>query len=334
MNILIIGGTVFLGRHITAEAIKRGHNVTLFNRGMHFPDLFPEAEKIRGDRAKDLALLDGRTWDVVIDTPGQIPSEIRATARTLADRVEHYTFISSISVYPDLQEQDLDEDSPVMTNATEADTEMTHENYGALKALCEKAAEEEMPGRTCSIRPGLIVGPYDFSDRFPYWPRRVARGGRMLVPGAPDYPVQVIDTRDLASWTVDCAERRLTGVYNATGPDYPLTMGDVIDSCLRVSGSDAEPVWMDDTFLLEREVGPWMELPLWIPQNEQGHSMGRVNCSRAIAEGLRFRPLDETVQATLEWDRTRPTDRPMRAGMASEREQELLEMWDRREVGV
>jgi 2'-hydroxyisoflavone reductase len=326
MNLLILGGTIFLGRHLVESALRRGHKVTLFNRGQHNPELFPEVEKLRGDRTEDLSALEGRTWDAVIDTCGYVPRVVRRSAEALKDAVGHYTFISSISVYPDFSTPGMDETAPVGTLEDPTVEEVTGETYGPLKALCEQAVEEALPGRTLNIRPGLIVGPFDPSDRFTYWPRRVARGGEVLAPAGPDFPVEIIDARDLAEWNLDMIEQGKTGVYNATGPDYPLTLGEILETCKAVSRSDAQFVWMDEKFLLENKVGPWMELPLWVA-DEEGSRFERLGSARAIADGLRYRPLEEIVRDTLEWDRTRPADVEYKAGMKPEREQELLNAW-------
>jgi 2'-hydroxyisoflavone reductase len=334
MDLLILGGTIFLGRHLVEAALARGHAVTLFNRGQHNADLFPSVEKLRGDRNGDLGALAGRRWDAVIDTCGYVPRVARASAELLAGAVDHYTFISSISVYPSLPEPGMDESAPIGTlsdESVEADgplPEVTGETYGPLKALCEQAAEAAMPGRVLNVRPGLIIGPHDPTDRFTYWPRRIARGGEVLAPGSPEGAVQVIDARDLAEWTVRMVEGGKTGVYNATGPENPLTMRSVLETCRAVSGSDATLTWVDEEFLLNAGVAPWTELPLWVPAREESMAgFSAVNCGKAIAAGLTFRPLADIVRDTLAWDATRPADREMRAGLKPEREAEVLAAW-------
>ena len=328
MKLLILGGTVFLGRHLVEAALARGHEVTLFNRGQHNPELFPEVEKLRGDRNGDLAALVGRRWDAVIDTSGYVPRVVRASAELLAEAVEHYTFISTISVYSDFNHPTMDESAPVGRLDDPSVEQVTGETYGPLKVLCEEAAEAALPGRVLNIRPGLIVGPHDPSDRFTYWPVRVARGGDVLAPARPDRQVQIIDARDLAEWNIRMTESRRTGVFNATGPDYRLTMGAVLDACKTVSGSDARFVWVDGQFLLDAGVRPWIELPLWIPQREdESGSLLAVNCDRAFAAGLTFRPVAATTRDTLEWAATRPPDYEWRAGLPADREQEVLEAW-------
>lgn len=328
MKLLIIGGTVFLGRHLVDAALARGHSITLFNRGQHNPELYPEVEKLRGDRDGGLNALHDRRWDAVIDTCGYVPRVVRASAELLAGAVEHYTFISSISVYSDLSQPGMDEQAPVGTLADPTIEEVTGESYGPLKALCEQAAEAALPGRTLIIRPGLIVGPHDGSDRFTYWPHRVAAGGEVLAPGRAEKPVQIIDVRDLAEWTLAMVEARQKGVYNATGPEYLLAMGRVLEASREVSASDAHITWVGEQFLLDAGVAPWSEMPLWIPELDPSTAgFDSVDCSKAIESGLRFRPIAETVRDTLAWEATRPADHSWRAGISREREAELLERW-------
>jgi 2'-hydroxyisoflavone reductase len=329
MKLLLLGGTIFLGRHLVEAALARGHEVTLFNRGRHNADLFPEVEKLRGDRDGNLAALQGRRWDAVIDTCGYVPRVVRASAELLAKAVEHYTFISSLSVYSDFSAPGMDESGPTGRLEEETTEEVTGETYGPLKALCEQAAEAAMPGRALNIRPGLIVGPHDPSDRFTYWPRRVARGGEVLAPGDPGSLTQFIDVRDLAEWNIRMMEAGKTGVYNATGPDYPLTMGRLLEECRNVGGSGARITWADEQFLLDSQVAPWTELPLWVPASE-GAGFNAVNCGKAIADELTFRPLADTIRDTLAWDAARPADMPLRAGLTPEREAEVLQAWRHR----
>lgn len=322
MKLLILGGTIFVGRHLVEAALARGHQVTLFNRGQHNPDLYPQVEKLRGDRDGNLTALEGRRWDAVIDTCGYVPRIVRASAELLAGAVDHYTFISSISVFPTEGVQHIDENTPVATIEDESVEEITGETYGPLKALCEQAAAAAMPGRVLNIRPGLIVGPHDPTDRFTYWPQRVARGGDVLAPGHPDAPVQFIDARDLAEWTVDMVQTKQTGLYNATGPAEPLTMGDFLRACKTTLNSDANFIWAGEAFLLEQQVTPFVEMPLWVP--EDAGVLLATDCRKAIAAGLIFRPIDETIRDTLAWDQTRPADREWRAGLSPQRERELL----------
>lgn len=320
MNLLILGGTVFVGRHLVEAATGAGHMVTLFNRGQHNADLFPDVEKLRGDRSADggLDALNGRTWDAVIDTCGYFPRVVKASAQQLAGSVGQYVFISSISVYADFTQAHQDETAAVGTLDDPTTEKVTGETSGPLKVLCEQAAEAAFPGKMLTIRPGYIVGPHDPTDRFTYWPQRVAQGGDILAPGGPGEPMQFIDARDLAAWTVAMIEAGKTGIYNATGPAAPLTFGTMLETCRAVSESDARFVWADENFLSAREIS----LPLFAPAAYRGIS--QVSIARAVQDGLTFRPLAETVRDTLAWDKTRPADHEWRAGLPREREWELL----------
>jgi 2'-hydroxyisoflavone reductase len=324
MYFLILGGTGFLGRHLVEAALGDGHRVTLFNRGLSGPDLVPEVENIKGDRDGDLSLLQGRRWDVAIDTCGYVPRLVRASAGLLADAVDHYAFVSSISVYSDAIGPGADEGAPVEELDGPTVEEVTGETYGGLKALCERAAEEERPGRVLDVRSGSISGLHDPTDRFTYWPRRVAAGGEVLAPDRPERRVQFIDVRDLAAWIVAMSAEQRTGTYNATGPDHELQMGRLLEECEASSGSDARLVWVSEDFLEENGVEPFTELPLWVPR-EYG-AMLAVNCGRAIAAGLTFRPVSETIRDVLEWDGPR-AETELAAGLKPERERELLSAW-------
>lgn len=325
MQILILGGTIFLGRHLVEAALARGHQVTLFNRGQHNPELFPQVEKFRGDRSSDLSALQGRRFDATIDTSGYIPRVVRASAELLAPNIGHYTFISSISVYADYSKPNIDESHPVGTLADPTVEEVTGETYGPLKALCEQAAEAALPGRTLIVRPGLIVGPNDPTDRYTYWPVRIARGGPFIAPEHPGYLVQYIDVRDLAEWTIRLIEQGKTGVYNATGPERPQPIGELFENCAEAAGKPAEPVWASAAFLAEQGVSPWMELPLWVPEVPEMIGFSQVSIEKALADGLAFRPARDTAADTIAWAATRPADYRWRAGLAPEKEAELLE---------
>jgi 2'-hydroxyisoflavone reductase len=325
MRLLIIGGTRFLGRALVHSAQERGHELTLFNRGKSNPALFPEIEQISGDRMADLDLLRGRQWDAVIDTCGYEPAAIRLSATSLAEAVERYIFISSVSVYADLRQPGVDETASTARLPEGVGEQFNIEYYGALKALCEQAAEKAMPGRALNIRPGLIVGEYDPTDRFTYWPWRAAQGGDILAPGRPEHPIQYIDVRDLADWTVKMIERQETGIYNATGPQPAVTLGNLLETCIRVSRSSARLHWISEAFLLENGVQPWSELPLWIPENDpESAGMEQVNVQKAILAGLTFRTMEDTVQSTLDWANARPADHAWRAGLTREKEAEIL----------
>ena len=320
---MILGGTRFLGRCLVEAALGDDHTVTLFNRGLSDPDLFPEVETIKGDRDGDLSALRGRRWDAVIDTCGYVPRVVRASAGLLAGAVDHYTFVSSISVYPDNMGPGADEGAPVEELEDPTVEEITGETYGGLKALCERAAEAEMPGRVLNVRPGLISGPHDPTDRFTYWPRRVATGGEVLAPDRPELRVQFIDVRDLAGWMVKMSAEQRTGTYNATGPAYELRMGKLLEECEAVGG-DAKIVWVSEEFLEENGVEPFTELPLWVPREYAG--MLAVDCGKAIAAGLTFRPVSETIRDVLEWDSNR-AEPELAAGLKPDRERELLSAW-------
>jgi 2'-hydroxyisoflavone reductase len=327
VRLLVLGGTKFLGRAAVESALERGHEVTLFNRGETNPELFPEAERLRGDRDGDLSALEGREWDAVIDPSGFVPRVLRASAELLRDAVGHYVFVSSISVYREPYEPDFDEDAPVFE--VEPRTEEVLEEYAELKAACERLLTEVLPGSHASVRAGLIVGPHDPTGRFTYWPLRVDQGGDVLAPAPPERRVQFVDARDLGEWLVHVAEERIVGTFNAVRPAEPF--GDLLEVCREVSGSDARFVWVDESFLLEREVGQWMELPLWLAGAEAAFIQADV--SRAVTAGLRFRPVAETVADTLAWARetsaplVAETDRLGSAGMQPGREAELLSAW-------
>lgn len=329
MKLLVLGGTVFVGKHVVEEALRRGHEVTLFNRGQRNAELFPELEKLRGNRDGDLEALQGRKWDAVIDPSGYVPRIVGDSARLLAENVDHYTFISTISVYASFEQHGQDESAPVGTLEDPTVETIDGRTYGPLKALAEQAAEQAMPGRVLTIRPGLIVGPDDPTDRFTYWPVRVSKGGEVLAAGK-DAGNQVIDVRDLAVFILDMVEKRATGIYNATGPAHRQTIGNVLATCREASGSDARFTWVTDEFLLEQKVTPFTGLPLWIPAGP-GSGIESIDCSKAIAAGLKFRPLAETVQDTIAWDATRPADGQWRAGISRERETELLQLWHQRQ---
>jgi 2'-hydroxyisoflavone reductase len=316
VKLLVLGGTEFLGRHVVEAALAGGHEVTLFNRGHTNPELFPEAEKLLGDRDGDLGALRERRWDAAIDVPARFPRWVRSAAEALAE-TEHYTFVSSISVYRDFSGSGIDESAPLHDyEQSMADDDM--ETYGPRKAECERILAEAFPAGALIIRPGLIVGPHDPTDRFTYWPVRLARGGEILAPGPAERRVQFVDVRDLAAWIVRLVEERQTGVFNATNDG--VTMGELL--------AGAQVTWVPDEFLVEQGVGEWMELPLWLADPEWV-GMLAADVSRAVEAGLRFRPLDETVRDTADWAAARGEHEPQ-AGLAPERERELLGAWRNR----
>jgi 2'-hydroxyisoflavone reductase len=316
VRLLVLGGTKFLGRATVEAALARGHEVTLFNRGETNAELFPEAEKLRGDRTADLSAIEGREWDAVLDPSGYVPSVVRSSAEALAGS-GYYLFVSSVSVYASLA-RPVDESSPVAELGDLPDDRLTEDysNYGALKALCEQAVADVFDDRQASVRPGLIVGAQDPTGRFTYWPHRVARGGPVVAPAPADASVQFIDAKDIGSWLVDLSERQAGGTYNATHPGR--SWRETLETCREVGGSDATFEWLPAELLKEHDVGEWMELPLWI-SDPASAAMHEVDVSRAIDAGLTFRPLEETVRDTLEHAATVEG-----VGLTPEREAELL----------
>jgi 2'-hydroxyisoflavone reductase len=330
-TLLILGGTRFLGPALVESAKKAGWSLTLFNRGKTNPGLFPDLEQIHGDRNVSTQALAGRKWDAVVDTSGYFPRQIRSAMESMKGNIGQYVFISSISVYADTSKP-CDENSPVGKIPDENVDTISGGNYGPLKALCEQAAEKAMPGRVTNVRPGLIVGPDDVSDRFTYWPVRVARGGDVLAPGVPTDPVQFIDVRDVADFVVHCLDTRTTGVFNATGPAKPLGIGGLLDACKSVSGSDATFVWVPASFLEAQKVEAWSDMPVWLPPTGETAGANSTSIVRALAKGLTFRPLTVTVKDTLAWWRTLPKERQakMKSGLTPEREAAVLKAWRER----
>lgn len=324
MKLLILGGPKFLGRYLIHAALARNHEVTLFNRQQTNPQLFPEVQKLRGNRDGDLQTLHGRRWDAVIDTCGYTPNTVRATTKLLTDSVDHYTFISSISAYRNFTRPGLDESSPVEQLAEGVSEDDNSNTYGARKALCERAAEEIMPGRVFNVRPGMIIGPHDESGRFLYWVRRLAMGGEVLAPGRPDSHVQLLDVRDLADWIIRMVESRKIGVYNATGPASVLTFQQMLAQSEVAVNSDVRMMWLDDAFLLEHGVKPFSDLPFWIP-SETHKGFFAIDGRQAFASGLFCRPLAETAGDTLAWDTAAGVQRQF--GLTLERERQLLSLW-------
>lgn len=338
LKILFLGGTGFLGPHQVECAMKRGHTVTLFNRGKSHPSLFPTAEKILGDRKTNdyesikKLVKEGRKWDAVIDNSAYVPRQVREATAAIGGAADHYIFISTISVYGDGLKPGDDENGPLAK--TEDTEKLTMETYGALKALCEAEAEKAMPGKVANIRPTLIVGPGDDTDRFNYWPVRLDRGGDVLAPGDGEDPVQIIDARDLGEWCIHVAENKICGVYNAAGPEKTLTMKAMLDGCAAGIGSKANIIWADAKFLEENKVSPWQDMPVWLPRGTPDAAASSVSIARALKAGLKFRPVSVTAKETLAWCKTRPVEsqpadpskRRPKPGIAPEREAELLKM--------
>jgi 2'-hydroxyisoflavone reductase len=319
VKLLLLGGPKFLGRAVVDAALARGHELTLFNRGRTNPALYPQVEKLRGDRGGALEALRGRSWDAVVDTSGYVPHAVRASAEALAES-GLYCFVSSISVYADFSGR-VSETSPLAPLGDHPADELLagFENFGALKALCEKAVQATFDDRALVVRPGLIVGPHDPTGRFTYWPHRAARGGVVLAPGPPERKVQFIDVRDLGAWIVELCERGVGGILNATTTG--IAWGELLSTCAGAAPDGLRLVWVTDEFLLEHEVGEWMELPLWLGDpGSQG--LHRADVSRAVADGLRFRPLADTIRATLE-----QAELVNGVGLTPDREAALLQEW-------
>ena len=339
MRILILGGTGFTGPYQVRYALSRGHKVTTFNRGKTHPGELPnQVEQLIGDRNGKLDALKNRQWDVVIDNPTTLPAWVRDAAQILKGNVERYVLISTISVYGEVK-TGPDENAPTekyegadpYKETLEAMKAGGYKTYGPLKALSEKEAEKWFPGKTLIIRPGLIVGPRDETDRFTYWPVRIDRGGEVLAPGSLEDPVQFIDARDLAEWTIRMAENRETGIYNATGPAKPLGIGRMLDGIKAGLQPSATFTWVTEDFLTQHKVEPWSDMPVWTGK-ESG--LARADIDRALSKGLTFRPLADTARDTLAWFKSLPQDRQskLRAGLTPEREAEVLNAWKKEKL--
>ncbi len=326
-TLLMLGGTRFLGPAVVDAAKKSGWKISLFNRGKSNPGLFPDLEHLSGDRNGDLKSLEGRSWDAVVDTSGYFPRQVTASAGLLAPRVKQYVYISSISVFSDMSKPGADESSPVGVLKDPNADKIDEGNYGPLKAACERAAEAAMPGRVTNVRPGLIVGPDDGTDRFTYWPVRIAKGGEVLAPNRPADPVQFVDVRDLGNWIVKCLDAKTVGVFNATG--NPVPVGTLLDTCKAASGSDAKFTWVDAVFLEAQKVSAWSDLPCWLPPTGEDAGGNQVSNAKAASKGLVFRPLKDTCKDTLAWWKTLPADRQakLKSGLTAAREAEVLSAW-------
>lgn len=322
MKLLILGGTQFVGRHITEAALARGHEVTLFNRGKTNSDLFPQVHTLIGDRETDVSALQGTHWDAVIDVNGYLPDDIARVLDAVTTR--HYTFISTISVYAEHHAGDT-ESAALAEMPADADlTTVTGATYGPLKVACERLIMARYPDHTLIIRPGLVVGPYDHTDRWLYWLVRTAQGGTMLTPGHAKQPMQLVDARDLAAFTVMMTEQGVSDIYNVTGHAHPL--GDLLNTARDISHADTEFVWVDDAFLLEQGITPWQDLPLWMPAEQNG--VHERDIHKALAAGFTPRPLAETAADTWAWWQQERANHPLHGNSLNrEREQEILNAW-------
>jgi len=328
MNLLIIGGGVFLGQALLSTALENGHTVTVFNRGLTRQWWPPGVKWIAGDRTEDLHLLMNRKWDAVIDTCGYRPQDVEASCAALFDSCDRYVYISSVSAYASFAKLPIRESDP-LASIGGIDTEaVTGSNYGPMKAECERTVARAFGARSILVRPGLIVGPDDPTGRYSYWPWRIAAGGRMLAPGKPERPIQFIDARDLASWILRLITQRASGAYNGTGPNEGATMGELIDTCRWICGEEVEVEWVDERFLEREGVQPWLELPLWIPSHDPAtRGFHYVDTTRAQASGLRTRPMAVTLHDILEAGIPGETDKRRNGKMTRQRERDLLAVW-------
>lgn len=337
LRILILGGTGFTGPHQVRYALARGHKITLFNRGKS-PHAWPgEVEELIGDRNDNLKALEGREWDVCIDNPTTLPVWVRDAGQVLHGRIGQYIFISTISAYADNAQSNRDETAPLAVYSGADAVTITPEKlkadrgnlYGPLKAMSEKEAEKQFPGKTTIIRPGLIVGPGDETDRFTYWPVRIARGGDVLAPGDGTDPVQFIDARDLAEWTIRMAEQRAFGTFNATGPNYEMSTAAMLYGIRATGTSGARFVFVPTDFLEAQKVSAWSDMPVWIPGQGEDAGFARRDVRKAVAAGLTFRPLATTAIDTLTWFREQPAERQvtLHSGLTAQRESEVLKAW-------
>lgn len=326
LKVLILGGTGISGPHLVRELRAAGHQLTLLNRGKRNPGLFKDVETLIGDRAGPLDVLKGRDWDVVVDNSGYFPKHVKQSAELLKDHSQHYIYVSSISAYADLTPAGIDEDYKLAELKDPNATGITNDNYGGLKAACEQVVEQTFGERQAVIRPSYIVGPGDSSDRFTYWPVRVARGGEVLAPGTPADTVQFIDVRDMADFMRACVERKIKGRYNLCNPPGAVTMGELLDASKRISKSNATFTWASQTFIEQQKLIENGEIPIWAPPVGKEAGATLISSARAVAQGLRFRDLDTTIKDTLAWHEQRPADQKakLRAGLTAEREATLL----------
>ena len=329
LKILILGGTGFIGPYQVQYALDRGHQVTLFNRGKTNSTLFPKVPRLIGDRnlPDGHKALEKGNWDVVIDNPTANPKWVRDAGIALKGRTKHYVFVSTISVFSD-NSKPVDENGP-LNIPSDIDAAFDAAKYGSNKVRCEMEAKTQFGDAVTVVRPGLIVGPGDLSDRFSYWPVRIDKGGEILAPGAPTDPAQYVDALDLCSWIVRLAESRTFGTFNATGPKTPTTIAEMLYGIKAVTTSDAQFTWVPAEFLAKHQVRAWSEMPVWVPSTGKTAGFMRVNCQKAYAAGLTFRPLADTAKDTLTWYHSRPAaeQEKARAGLAPTKETAVLAAW-------
>lgn len=319
MEILVLGGTRFVGRHIVEAALEQGHRVTTFTRGNN---PLPGTSSLIGDRKTgNLEALRGHTWDAVIDVNAYFPKEVEQALEVLGGNVKHYAFISTVSVYKETAHP-IDENSPVIELADPHTTELSGENYGGLKVICERKVQEAFGQNAFIVRPHLVVGPHDPTDRFTYWPRKFATQDRVMVPSKPTQTLQFVDARDLAAFVVQGLEQGLGGVFN--GASSPVSWGDLVEACQKAASNASEAVWADEQWLLDQEVAPWSDLPAWIPSFWDGAGLDKTSNAKAQAAGFKMRPLQQTVEDVLQWDKARGLPE-LKAGLKAEREQNLIQ---------
>jgi len=323
MNLLVIGGTIFLGRHLVRTALAAGYKVTTFNRGTYNLPEQNNVEQIHGDRTRDLQLLEGRHWDAVIDTCGMEASSVESSVEFFSRSTAKYVFISSISAFHNFRELNMTEKAEARILRVDQ-----QQDYGSQKARCEQIVSERFAKNALLIRPGLIVGPYDATDRFTYWPQRISSGGEILAPGQENRHIQFIDVRDLSEWVIRIIASGKSGLFNATGPGFVYTMQQFLHDCISVCGVESKLTWMPDEKLKQAEVKPWTELPLWIPESDTEYrGFMEIDCSKAQNTGLSYRSPSQTIQDTLQWYRSVAAGRELKAGLSAEKERELLRLF-------
>ncbi len=345
LEILVLGGTGLIGPPMVEYALARGHNLTLFNRGKTNSHLFPDVERLKGDRNDDISALEkavaeGRRWDVVIDNTASIPRWVSESAGLLSGAADLYLYTSSISAYADSSVPGADETAAVGQISAEDEAlvkttkEITGENYGPLKARCEEEARKAFPGKAIVVRPGLIVGPGDYSDRFSYWPIRIFDGGEVMAPGNPDDPVQFIDCRDLGEWYIRLVEAKAVSTYNGVGPRSPMSIAGMLYGIRAAVDNEISFTWVDADFLGKHEVQPWMEMTVWVPPVGEYAGFSASSIQRALDAGLSFRPLADTAKATMDYWNSLPEERRAKpkAGLSAEKEKKVLAAWHAREA--